>query len=199
MPKEMKYKEVRCTYAKGCNANVTEGAVYTVEEDEPNEEGFYSINGEWVWCGRFEDVSNDVPEQLELPLDKPFDPKALVREFNEAFGMSGKPKEFWYGLVQEELAEVKDAAAHLLKEMADLAYVSVAFVGAGGTYEESDAEEVHYFLESVDDNVLEEAFRRVHESNMSKLGPDGKPMYRESDGKVLKGPNYVPPDLSDLV
>ena len=45
---------------------------------------------------------------------------------------------------------------------------------------------------------LEEAFKRVHESNMSKLGLDGKPMYRE-DGKVMKGPNYYPPDLSDLV
>lgn len=45
---------------------------------------------------------------------------------------------------------------------------------------------------------LEEAFQRVHDSNMSKLGEDGKPLYRE-DGKVLKGPNYFEPDLSDLV
>jgi len=43
-----------------------------------------------------------------------------------------------------------------------------------------------------------EAFKRVHESNMSKLGEDGKPIYRE-DGKVLKGPNYKEPDLGDLV
>jgi len=39
---------------------------------------------------------------------------------------------------------------------------------------------------------------RVHVSNMSKLGPDGKPIRRE-DGKVLKGPNYQPPTLTDLV
>lgn len=45
---------------------------------------------------------------------------------------------------------------------------------------------------------LEEAFVRIHESNMSKLGEDGKPIYRE-DGKVLKGPNYMPPNLVDLV
>jgi predicted HAD superfamily Cof-like phosphohydrolase len=45
---------------------------------------------------------------------------------------------------------------------------------------------------------LDEAFKRVFESNMSKLGVDGKPIYRE-DGKVLKGPNYVEPDLSDLI
>ena len=45
---------------------------------------------------------------------------------------------------------------------------------------------------------LDEAMIRVHESNMSKLGEDGKPIYRV-DGKVLKGPNYKPPHLSDLV
>jgi len=45
---------------------------------------------------------------------------------------------------------------------------------------------------------LDEALNRVHVSNMSKLGPDGKPIRRE-DGKVLKGPNYQPPTLTDLV
>jgi len=44
---------------------------------------------------------------------------------------------------------------------------------------------------------LNEAYKRVHESNLSKLGEDGKPIYRE-DGKVLKGPNYKPADLTDL-
>ena len=42
------------------------------------------------------------------------------------------------------------------------------------------------------------AYNRVHESNMSKLGDSGKPIYRK-DGKVLKGPNYKKPDLKDLV
>jgi predicted HAD superfamily Cof-like phosphohydrolase len=41
---------------------------------------------------------------------------------------------------------------------------------------------------------LEEVFTEVHRSNMSKLGADGKPLYR-ADGKVLKGPNYQEPDL----
>lgn len=35
----------------------------------------------------------------------------------------------------------------------------------------------------------------IHDSNMSKLDPDGKPIFREGDGKVLKGPDYYPPDL----
>ena len=45
---------------------------------------------------------------------------------------------------------------------------------------------------------LEEAFKRVHKSNMSKLDTSGRPIYRE-DGKILKGPNYHKPDLSDLI
>ena len=45
---------------------------------------------------------------------------------------------------------------------------------------------------------LEEAMNRVHKSNMSKLGLDGTPI-RRRDGKVLKGPNYDPPNLKDLI
>lgn len=66
-----------------------------------------------------------------------------------------------------------------LKELADLVYVCAQYA------------------ENMDWD-LEQALRRVHKSNMSKLDDDGKPVKRE-DGKVLKGPNYQPPDLSDLV
>lgn len=45
---------------------------------------------------------------------------------------------------------------------------------------------------------LDTAMRRVFESNLTKLGEDGRPFYN-SDGKVMKGPNFVPPDLRDLV
>ena len=65
-----------------------------------------------------------------------------------------------------------------LKELADLVYVCYQY-----------AENMGWFLD--------EAMNRVHESNMSKLDEDGNPIYRD-DGKVLKGPNYKPPDLSDL-
>jgi hypothetical protein len=40
--------------------------------------------------------------------------------------------------------------------------------------------------------------KRVHASNLSKLDENGKPIRRE-DGKVLKGPNYAPPTLTDLI
>ncbi len=68
---------------------------------------------------------------------------------------------------------------NLLKEIGDLRYVISGLCVALGIDEE-------------------ECVRRVHESNMSKLGEDGKPIHRE-DGKVLKGPNYFEPDLRDLV
>ena len=67
---------------------------------------------------------------------------------------------------------------HALKELADLVYVCYQY-----------AENMGWFLD--------EALNRVHESNLSKLDEDGNPIYRD-DGKVLKGPNYKPPDLSDL-
>ena len=69
--------------------------------------------------------------------------------------------------------------AECLKELADLVYVCYQY-----------AENMGWFLD--------EALDRVHKSNMSKLGEDGKPVYRE-DGKVLKGPNYEPPTLTDLI
>lgn len=65
-----------------------------------------------------------------------------------------------------------------LKELADLVYVCFQFAAAAGW-------------------ELDEALARVHRSNMSKL-VDGKPVKRE-DGKVLKGPNYEPPFLTDLI
>ena len=87
-----------------------------------------------------------------------------------------------FRLVKEEFEEVKEAMEpeHLLKELADLVYVVYGYAATFGW-------------------DLDEAVRRVHISNMSKLDPTtGKPIYRE-DGKVLKGSNYKEPDLSDLV
>ena len=74
--------------------------------------------------------------------------------------------------------EHPDAQEETLKELADLVYVCYQY-----------AENMGWFLD--------EALDRVHKSNMSKLGEDGKPIYRE-DGKVLKGPNYKLPNLTDL-
>jgi predicted HAD superfamily Cof-like phosphohydrolase len=44
-----------------------------------------------------------------------------------------------------------------------------------------------------------DAFNEVHRSNMSKLGEDGQPIRREGDGKVMKGPNYFKPDMTQFI
>ena len=93
-------------------------------------------------------------------------------------------------LIVEEFKEFLEAEQQLLygytrnaedclKELADLVYVC------------------YQYAANLDWN-LDEAMDRVHQSNMSKLGEDGNPIRRE-DGKVLKGPNYQPPTLTDLV
>ena len=73
----------------------------------------------------------------------------------------------------------KNVQEECLKELADLVYVCYQY-----------AENMGW--------PLDEALNLVHLSNLSKLDEDGEPIYRD-DGKVLKGPNYLPPDLSDLV
>jgi predicted HAD superfamily Cof-like phosphohydrolase len=45
---------------------------------------------------------------------------------------------------------------------------------------------------------IEDVFKEIHRSNMSKLGADGKPIYRE-DGKILKGPSYTKPDIASII
>ncbi|MCM5663970.1 pyrophosphohydrolase domain-containing protein [Galbibacter mesophilus] len=47
-------------------------------------------------------------------------------------------------------------------------------------------------------DLIEEVFDEIQQSNMSKLGQDGKPIYRE-DGKVLKGPNYFKPNIKKIL
>ena len=47
-------------------------------------------------------------------------------------------------------------------------------------------------------HVIDQVFEEIQNSNMSKLGSDGKPIYRE-DGKVLKGPNYFRPDIAKIL
>ena len=73
----------------------------------------------------------------------------------------------------------KNVREDCLKELADLVYVCYQY-----------AANMKWDLDA--------AMLRVHESNMSKLDEEGNPIYRE-DGKVLKGPNYKPPNLEDLV
>lgn len=119
-----------------------------------------------------------------------------VQEFHETYGLPVKAapdlsceqtKALRINLLQEELNELKEALANndsleTLDALIDLQYVlDGAFLSFG--------------LQA----VKEAAFSEVHRSNMSKLDEDGKPIRRPEDGKVMKGPNYFKPNLSQFI
>ena len=116
-----------------------------------------------------------------------------VKTFMQTFGQEVKSKpsfstekinDLRYNLIKEELDELKQAMYNKdLLEVAD-ALTDILYVtyGAGIAF-------------GID---LDKCFEEVQNSNMSKLGVDGKPIYNEA-GKVMKGPNYFKPDLSKFV
>ena len=116
-----------------------------------------------------------------------------VKTFMETFGQEVKTKPSFssdkinnlrYDLIKEELEELKEAMENKdLLEVAD-ALTDILYVtyGAG-----------HAF--GID---LDKCFEEVQNSNMSKLGEDGKPIYNEF-GKVMKGPKYFKPDLTKFI
>ena len=116
-----------------------------------------------------------------------------VKKFMQTFGQEVKknaefPDEkiikLRFELIKEELNELKDAIEKRdIKEVAD-ALTDILYVtyGAG-----------HAFGINLD-----KCFEEVQNSNMSKLGNDGKPIYNEL-GKVMKGPNYFEPNLKKFV
>jgi len=110
-----------------------------------------------------------------------------VAEFMNAFGQIVETEPTWtsvsqlrYDLIDEELKELGQAIeerniVEVADALTDLLYV---VYGAGHSF-------------GLD---LDKCFEEVHNSNMTKLGPEGKPIYRE-DGKVMKGPGYRAPNL----
>jgi len=117
----------------------------------------------------------------------------LVGDFMEAFGQDVHCDPIWpdfstrelrLDLIQEEFEELQEAIdnndmVEVADALTDLLYV---VYGAG-----------HAF--GID---LDECFLEVHESNMSKLGPDGRAIRRD-DGKVLKSENFFAPDFSHIL
>ena len=115
-----------------------------------------------------------------------------VREFHDAFKIpnSDKPNStltadevmLRYRLMAEENDEYLEAAkagdmVEIADALGDQLYILCGTILRHGMHD-----------------VIEDVFKEIQASNMSKLGADGKPIYRE-DGKVLKGPNYFKPDI----
>lgn len=121
---------------------------------------------------------------------------AAVTEFHQAFGLGikntptadlGKEKNLLrYKLMREENEEYLEAANNndmieVADALGDMLYILCGTI-----------------IENGMQNVIEEVFEEIQRSNMSKLGADGKPIYRE-DGKVLKGENYFPPNIKNIL
>lgn len=119
-----------------------------------------------------------------------------VREFHEAFGLgvqqqpiadlSMQKLKLRFDLMDEENKEYLEAAENNdLIEVAD-ALGDMLYILCGT------------ILEHGMQHKIEAVFNEIQRSNMSKLGADGKPIYRE-DGKVMKGPNYFKPNIESIL
>lgn len=121
---------------------------------------------------------------------------AAVAEFHRAFGLGIKDRPtadlpleknlLRYKLMREENEEYLDAAtrgdlAEVADALGDMLYILCGTI-----------------LEHGMQDKIEEVFSEIQRSNMSKLGPGGKPIYR-ADGKVLKGPDYFKPDIRAIL
>lgn len=124
-----------------------------------------------------------LPEEWVTEFHEVFDPKHIRTKPYEQYTRLRR-RLLWeeYNELEVELIKTEETGvihANLIKEMADLQYVLSGLAVAYG----------------ID---LNKAVEIVHQSNMSKLGKDGKPIYRE-DGKVIKGPDYKEADVSGLI
>jgi predicted HAD superfamily Cof-like phosphohydrolase len=140
---------------------------------------------------RYRCSADDAPGRQPLS-----EPMQCVLQFHRAFGLPGAARplaaatvpaglaELRIALLVEEVQEFADAARSgdlvaLADALADIAYVTY---GAALTY-------------GID---LDAVLREIHRANMSKLGPDGRPVLR-GDGKVLKPATYRPPDVQAVL
>ena len=123
-------------------------------------------------------------------------PIQAVSEFHKAFGLSieNKPtanissdiSNLRYNLMKEENEEYLEATkkndlVEIGDALGDMLYILCGTIIAHGFQDK-----------------IEEIYDEIQRSNMSKLGSDGKPIYRE-DGKVLKGPSYFKPDIKSVL
>jgi len=119
-----------------------------------------------------------------------------VKEFHTAFGLGVNEKPtgclgeqvnlLRYNLMKEENEEYLEAVMNndkieIADALGDMLYILCGTIISHGLQ-----------------HKIEEVFDEIQRSNMSKLGQDGKPIYRE-DGKVMKGPNYFKPDFSKIL
>ena len=119
-----------------------------------------------------------------------------VKKFHDAFGITNRTEpiaftnekeiQLRYDLMAEENNEYLEAAKNndlveVADALGDMLYILCGTMLSHGMQDK-----------------METVFNEIQKSNMSKLGADGKPIYRE-DGKVMKGPNYFKPNIKEIL
>lgn len=155
--------------------NKTDIDAFKQMQEPPSQVGLHDMEPDWSPQRR-----HSTP--LEMVTDFA---KSMDQPLNEKWQFSRRLEILRWKMISEEYDEACDESeaandpANMLKELADLVYVTYGYAATYGW-------------------DLDKAVRRVHQSNMSKLGVDGKPL-KDPTGKVMKGPNYRKPDLTDLI
>ena len=124
-------------------------------------------------------------KQLEH-VEKFHDTFGIPNEYSPKGGISNDLIELRFRLMAEENDEYLEAAKNgdlieVADALGDMMYILCGTILSHGMQ-----------------HKIEEVFEEIQRSNMSKLGEDGNPIYRE-DGKVLKGPNYFKPNIAKII
>ncbi|MFZ9055838.1 MAG: hypothetical protein ACO2ZL_08525 [Flavobacteriales bacterium] len=119
-----------------------------------------------------------------------------VREFHDSFGIS---------YAQEPTAAIPEQMVrlrHRLMAEETEEYLEAALAGDAVEIADALGDQLYILCGTIlshgMQHVIEEVFMEIQSSNMSKLGADGKPIYRE-DGKVMKGPHYFRPNIAQIL
>lgn len=119
-----------------------------------------------------------------------------VRQFHDSFGIENR------NAPAGELAEATVRLRHRLMAEETEEYLEAALNGDAVEIADALGDQLYILCGTIlshgMQHIIEDVFMEIQSSNMSKLGADGQPIYRE-DGKVMKGPNYFKPNIASIL
>lgn len=119
-----------------------------------------------------------------------------VRQFHDSFGIENRHAP------AGELAEATVRLRHRLMAEETEEYLEAALNGDAVEIADALGDQLYILCGTIlshgMQHIIEDVFMEIQSSNMSKLGSDGQPIYRE-DGKVMKGPNYFKPNIASIL
>ena len=120
----------------------------------------------------------------------------MVKQFHQTFGI-GIGNNY-----KDKLSKETVILRHNLMEEENNEYLEAALKGDYTEVADALGDKLYVLLGTILEHgmqdVIQDVFEEIHRSNMSKLGKDGKPIYRE-DGKTMKGENYSPPNFKFIL